>query len=57
MRKNIGKKSYEGTLDGILPPDSQSGIFGFTGIKIHTGTKIYDYFFLGTAIVVGIDDS
>ena len=52
----LGKKSYEGTLNGLLPPDHLSGIVGFTGIKIHTGTEIYDYFFLGTAIVVGIDD-
>ena len=50
----LGKKSYEGTLDGVLPPDSQSGIFGFTGIKIHTGTNIYDYFFLGSALAVGM---
>ena len=57
----LGKKSYEGTLNGILssnfPDTIDAGIFGFTGIKIHTGTEIYDYFFFGSALAVGIDDT
>ena len=55
----LGRKRYEGTLNGLISDKHntlEAGIIGFTGIKIHNGKSIYDYFFLGSALMVGIDD-
>jgi hypothetical protein len=49
----LGNKKYEGNLYGCLGPLG-SGIVGFTGIKIHNGEKLYDYYFIGTALAVGM---